>query len=215
MNTNSTFLRYATIVSFCFLGFSFTVLAQQPSQASYKTTYKAEKAGEFMKNWWIAGPFDVATQPGMPADSLQEAVFRQDLITGVIAVKNKIIPPVQFSGRQFNWQLITSPYDAVDLDSLYKQKDFAYAYAFAEIVAPAPVSVLLAVGSDDAIKVWHNGKLVHQNFLPRGLIKDNDLVPLKLEKGSNQLLLKVQDMERGWGFSARLLDKKSMTDQLN
>jgi len=47
------------------------------------------------------------------------------------------------------------------------------------------------------------------------VVKDNDLVPLKLVKGSNQILLKVQDMEGGWGFVARLLDKEGLTDQLN
>ena len=40
-------------------------------------------------------------------------------------------------------------------------------------------------------------------------------MPLKLVKGSNQLLLKVQDMEGGWGFAARMLDKAALTDQLN
>ena len=58
-------------------------------------------------------------------------------------------------------------------------------------------------------------KLVHENWIPRGAVKDNDLVPLELVKGSNQLLLKVQDMQGGWAFVARLLDKAALTDQLN
>jgi CubicO group peptidase (beta-lactamase class C family) len=42
--------------------------------------------------------------------------------------------------------------------------------------------------------------------VPRGITPDEDLVPLKLVKGTNQIVLKVQDMEYGWGFTARLLD---------
>ena len=105
--------------------------------------------------------------------------------------------------------------DIVDLDSFYKGKDYVYAYALAEIKASAPTNVMLAVGSDDGIKIWHNGKLVHDNWIPRAVNKDEDLVPLKLVKGSNQILLKVQDMEGGWGFEARMLDKAALTDQLN
>ena len=38
---------------------------------------------------------------------------------------------------------------------------------------------------------------------------------MKLVKGSNQVLLKVQDIKGGWGFVARMLDKAALTDQLN
>ena len=38
--------------------------------------------------------------------------------------------------------------------------------------------------------------------------KDEDIIPLDLVKGSNQLLLKVQDMQGGWGFVARLPDSR-------
>ena len=98
---------------------------------------------------------------------------------------------------------------------MYDRKDYVYAYALAEINAPQAENVILALGSDDGVKVWHNGKLVHNNWIPRGTSKDDDLVPLQLVKGSNQLLLKIQDMAGGWSFVARLLDKKAMANQVN
>ena len=168
-----------------------------------------------MKTWLVAGPVSVSTDTLEPGDALQEKVFKTDIISGVNVVPGKPVPPVLANQKDFKWQLISLGDDIVDLDTFYKGKDFVYAYALAEIKASAPTNVMLAVGSDDGIKVWLNGKLVHDNWIPRGVNKDNDLVPLKLVKGSNQVLLKVQDIKGGWGFVARMLDKAALTDQLN
>ena len=178
-----------------------------------KAQYKATDRGTFMKNWLIAGPFPVndSTQPDA---SLQEKAFKSDIISAV-NITGGVPAAVSLREKQFKWQPVSVTMDIVDLDTLFQKKDFAYAYALAEIIAEAPTSIILGLGSDDGIKVWLNGKLVHDNWIPRGIQKDNDVVPLKLVKGSNQLLLKVQDMSGGWGFMARALDKLALTEQLN
>ena len=168
-----------------------------------------------MKTWLVAGPFSITADTVEPDDALQEKVFKEDIISNVKVVAGNPVPTVSVNQKDFKWQLISLGEDIVDLDSFYKRKEFAYAYALAEIKASAPTSVMLAVGSDDGIKVWLNGKVVHDNWIPRGVNKDDDLVPLKLVKGSNQVLLKVQDIKGGWAFAARMLDKAALTDQLN
>jgi CubicO group peptidase (beta-lactamase class C family) len=179
-----------------------------------KAHYNVSQAGKFMKTWLIAGPFPVSDAPN-PDAGLQEQGFKRDIISTVKVSSGNPVPPLSDKQIEFKWQPVSSGDDIVDLDKFYNGKDFVYAYALAEIEASAPTNVILALGSDDGVKLWHNGKLVHDNWIPRGVIKDNDLVPLKLVKGSNQLLLKVQDMQGGWGFTARLLDKPALTDQLN
>ncbi len=176
-----------------------------------KASYNTSQAGKFMKSWLIAGPVSVKKDTLKPDDALQEKAFKGDAKEGLNFAAGKSFPVEQ---KEYNWQLITGG-DIIDLDTFYKGKDFVYAYAMAEIKAAAPVSVMLALGSDDGIKVWHNGKLVHENWIPRAVNKDDDLVPLNLVKGSNQVVLKVQDMEGGWGFTARLLDKTALGEQLN
>lgn len=194
---------------------SFFTEAQQPANGYNKASYTPAQSGKFMKTWLIAGPFQVSNDPGRPGDAAQQELFKKDIITNVSVVSTKPVIPVSASSKNFKWQLLTSREDAVNLDEFYQKKDFAYAYALTEIKTDAPRKVVLAVGSDDGIKIWLNGKLVHDKWIGRGVVKDDDLVPLQLEKGSNQLLLKVQDMEGGWGFVARLLDKQSLTEQLN
>src|SRR5437762_12114124 len=180
-----------------------------------KASYNASKAGKFMKTWLVARPVSVAADNAKPDAALQEKVFKTDVLSAVNVDATNPVSTVSINQKDLKWQVISLDDDIVDLDSFYNKKDYVYAYALAEIKASAPANVLLAVGSDDGIKIWHNGKLVHDHWIPRGVNKDDDLVPLKLVKGSNQLLLKVQDIEGGWSFVARLLDKAALTDQLN
>jgi len=180
-----------------------------------KASYTVSQAGKYMRTWLVAGPVSVSADSSRPDDAEQEKAFKTDPVTHVNIVPGKAIPAVVANNKEFNWQAISPSKDIIDLDEIFHGKNYAYAYAVAEIKTSAPANAMLAVGSDDGIKVWHNGKLVHDNWIPRGVTKDNDLVPLKLVKGSNQILVKVQDMEGGWGFVARVLDKEGLTDQLN
>src|SRR5687767_14425503 len=192
-----------------------TMISSAKTTGYDKASYNASQAGKFMKTWLVAGPVSVSADTTVPDNALQEKVFKEDKVSNVNIVAGNAVPAVSVNQKDFKWQLVTQGEDIVDLDSFYKRKDFVYAYALAEIKASAPAKVMLAVGSDDGIKVWLNGKLVHDNWIPRGVNKDDDLVALNLVKGSNQVLLKVQDIRGGWGFAARLLDKAALTDQLN
>ena len=57
-------------------------------------------------------------------------------------------------------------------------------------------NVLMKVGSDDAIKVWLNGKVVHNNPVDRGSSDFQDEFRINLKQGDNLLLVKVSE---GWG----------------
>jgi CubicO group peptidase (beta-lactamase class C family) len=180
-----------------------------------KASYDASQTGKFMRTWLVAGPVSVTDDNSKPDVALQEKVFKSDMISTVNVVAGNLVSSVLINQKDLKWQPISFKDDVVDLDSFYNRKDYVYAYALAEIKAATSTNVLLAAGSDDGIKIWLNGKLVHDNWIPRGVNKDEDLVPLKLVKGSNQVLVKVQDIEGGWGFAARMLDKAALTGQLN
>src|SRR5262245_38317521 len=184
------------------------------SKGYSSASYNVSQAGKFMKNWLLVGPIAVSPGSSNPDNASQEKVFKTDVVSAVNVVGGRTIPPISVNDKELKWQLISWKDDIVDLDSIYHRPDFVYAYALSESKADAPRKAFLAVGSDDGIKVWLNGKLVHDNWVARGINKDEDLVPITLVKGSNQLLLKVQDIQGGWAFAARLLDKAAMADQL-
>ena len=72
--------------------------------------------------------------------------------------------------------------------------------------SPREQDVRLEMGSDDAIRAWVNGKLVHEQYTNRGLTVRQDIASAHLEEGWNELLLEVVDHEGGWQFSCRIRD---------
>lgn len=217
MRYNNFYPNFRIIVLSIFLLFAvfpISLFAQTKSEksAAYdQASYNTSSAGKFMRTWRLAGPFPVDESLSEPDETLQRKIFKEDPVAmGNIAATSS----VRIKDKNITWQQFSSPADVVNLDLFYKGKDFVYAYALSEIKSPSAADVILGLGSDDGVKVWLNGKLIHDNWVPRGIKKDEDLVPLKLAKGSNQLLIKVQDIQGGWGFIARLLDKAALTELL-
>jgi hypothetical protein len=64
------------------------------------------------------------------------------------------------------------------------------------------------LGSDDGIKVWLNGQLVHQNNVQRGFTPGEDSFPVKLKKGWNTCLMKVTQGTGGWEVALAICDEK-------
>ena len=104
--------------------------------------------------------------------------------------------------------------DVVDLKAGASPSDYAIAYAWAEIEVPEKTRGVLGLGSDDAVKVWLNGKLVHENWIARACAPDDDLVPVEFAAGKNQLLLKVQNIQGDWSFTCRLLSQDLQANKL-
>ena len=78
------------------------------------------------------------------------------------------------------------------------------AYLRNRINSPADQQALLELGSDDAVKVWLNGQLVHANNTVRGVTPAEDKVAVQLKQGWNHLLVKVVNYAGGWGACLRL-----------
>ena len=66
--------------------------------------------------------------------------------------------------------------------------------------APLEQQTTMFVGSDDAVKVWLNGALVHQAFVHRPAGDYQDFFPVTLKQGTNVLLVAVDNRGHG-GFS--------------
>ncbi len=80
-------------------------------------------------------------------------------------------------------------------------------FLYRKIVAAEPRKVKVSLGSDDAIKVYLNGKLVFQKNVHRGVAPDQDTVELSLEKGDNHLLIKIINYGGGSGYYFKVLDQ--------
>lgn len=87
-------------------------------------------------------------------------------------------------------------------------------YLYREIVSPSERELTLSLGSDDAIRVWLNGEVVHENNVARGVAADQDNVRLTLKPGSNQLLIKIINFGGAAGFYYAEKKSKSLTPNL-
>ena len=87
------------------------------------------------------------------------------------------------------------------------------AYALINIISMrAQNSVLMGVGSDDAVKVWLNGTVVHRNNVDRGTTGIQDQFRVNLKAGNNLLLVKVSENFGEWGMFFKIyLDAEDFT----
>jgi len=95
----------------------------------------------------------------------------------------------------------------VNFLGLYGQKNNVAAYALTWIKSDKARDAILAIGSDDGVMVWLNGKQVHKNLVPRGYRSKADRVRIHLNKGRNKLLLKITQGAGDWNFCAHLENK--------
>ncbi|MCK5945088.1 MAG: DUF1553 domain-containing protein, partial [Planctomycetes bacterium] len=80
-------------------------------------------------------------------------------------------------------------------------------YFAREVTAASARRMTLALGSDDAIKLWCNGELVLANDVRRAARPDQERVELALRAGPNRLLLKIVNTGGIGGAYCRVVDE--------
>jgi hypothetical protein len=77
-------------------------------------------------------------------------------------------------------------------------------YLRSNVMSDRETDVELLIGSDDGVKVWVNGSLVHANNAARPWKADEDRATAMLRKGDNLILMKVCQGGGDWAASVRL-----------
>jgi glucose/arabinose dehydrogenase len=84
--------------------------------------------------------------------------------------------------------------------------DLVQGYLYATLTSPVKQSLELSMGSDDGLRVWLNGKLIHDLDVPRGLDPTADRVRFDLAAGVNHVLFKICDGVMGFDFQVLARD---------
>jgi len=115
-------------------------------------------------------------------------------------------PPEKPDAADVKWKRLTKGIDAwgVNLEAQFGSRDHCGAYVRTRVWSPKEADARLELGSDDAIKAWLGGKLVHSNYTTRGMSPRQDIAKIRLKEGWNELMLKVVDHEGGWSFCCRV-----------
>ena len=141
--------------------------------------------GPFIQEWVVSGP------------------YRKEGVVGALAVFNIPFDPEE-PDAPVRWQGVP-PGEHVNLAALFPGQENCAAYLKAQVIAPAAVDALLLLGTDDGVKAWLDGRLIHANNVDRGEVVDQDQVAIRLQEGTNTLLLKITQGGGGWSARARIV----------
>ncbi|MBN2139209.1 MAG: HEAT repeat domain-containing protein [Sedimentisphaerales bacterium] len=112
------------------------------------------------------------------------------------------------AGADVKWSVMPAGTDAkrpwiLDLLKLWPGNS-RVAYLRTWIKSDESKDAVLEAGSDDGIKVWLNGKLVHANNVARAAIPGTDKAKITLKTGWNDLMLKITQNVDPWEFCLRI-----------
>jgi len=141
--------------------------------------------------WRILGPFPAA-DPKHPFDPTRP-VDPDAPVNGPDGKPRqwKAVPTIGNDGK-------------VDLRQSCTREDRMAAFGSAEVVSPKRRKVTLAIGSDDTLIVWLNGKQVFEFAGTRGFSPGQDKAEVELAEGVNRLVVRCGNGDSEWGFAVNV-----------
>ena len=101
----------------------------------------------------------------------------------------------EIDGRIFSWeQMERGNSRMLDFRKHFGPADGTSRYLYFRLDSPRTQQVLFTPGSDDGMRVWHNGQLVYEIDKNRGGLPLQDVIFLTLEAGSNDILMRVRNI---------------------
>ncbi|HUU11151.1 MAG TPA: hypothetical protein VM431_11525, partial [Phycisphaerae bacterium] len=119
-----------------------------------------------------------------------------------------VFPPEEGDGSKARWKpappgTADQPWH-FDLAATFGGGENCCGYLRTYIHSDKDRDAQLELGTDDGVKVWLNGKVVHANNATRGFGPAQDKVKISLKQGWNVLLMKVTQSGGGWEACARI-----------
>jgi HEAT repeat protein len=124
------------------------------------------------------------------------------------ALFGEVFAPEKGRGEQAQWRIMPAGTDGgkpwlLELDKAVGGSD-CVGYLRSNIWSDKEQAVRFAVGSNDGIKVWLNGKVVHSNNVMRTISRDEDVFEATLRAGWNPVMMKITQSGGQWSACARL-----------
>ena len=155
--------------------------------------------------WQVCGPF--ATGAGIEhASGAKENTnrLRAALVNELVTGEGKLdgATPLEVAGHRFEWSPRKPQDFAIDLATPGGKNDNAVCYAVGRVSLDKPQRLRLSFGSDDAARVWIDGKQVHEVVAVRGVALGSDEIEdLELAAGEHTVVVKVVNGVHGFGFA--------------
>ncbi len=102
-------------------------------------------------------------------------------------------------GSQLAWKE-ARPDHHFDFAKRFGPCDASSFYAYFRLDSASRTRAQILLGSDDGVMVWHNGREIWANDVVRGALPFQDVVPLDLQPGGNDLLVRVRNVRGDCGL---------------
>lgn len=178
-------------------GKTFSPPTPRELRASWDAAQK-EAAQDYLLDWQVIGAFKSPT-PGEISLDLPTPVEEFWPAEGAISPAAEY----EYGGQAYRWQRLSANKQQgfLPFSRCLGEVPWAVAYAYAEIDSVHPREAVLRCGSSDGIKIWLNGRVVHQHEARRAHTAGEDEVPVHLQEGTNRILVKIDNGTGPWGFS--------------
>ena len=160
-----------------------------------------QSEAEYVRNWHVIGPF--AAERGQCNGLSVRTEIERDFnrLHGAVDLEMAY----QIGQREVQWKKATCAAKGyVDLRNALGPDEWCIAYAYAEFDSSEARQARLRCGSDDGIKIWLNGQVVHENETGRPYVMDDDATTIQLKAGTNRILVKVDNYMCDWGFGVAI-----------
>jgi WD40 repeat protein len=142
---------------------------------------------------WVAGPYPTDLGTSFPPERATDPSGY-----GPDGPAPKTAPdwrPLPFGTHRF-----------VDLGSIHDDAEQISAYVMFKVYSPERQPIAILLGSDDQVRLWLNGKQIHESLVPRVATADEDAVPAVLQSGWNTLLARVVNLTGKHALYLRISD---------
>ncbi|MFW6162044.1 MAG: HEAT repeat domain-containing protein [Planctomycetota bacterium] len=156
--------------------------AKSVQQQANEALNHIERFEDFIITWKLAGPYRGGDRFSKPY-------------------------PPEKPDAKVKWKTVSAtgdPPGVVDLNRQLRGGSNVAGYMKAQIHAPEALEAQLQIGTDDGVKVWLNGEVVHAKNVPRSLKINEDKVKVQLKEGWNELLMKVTQGGGDWAGCCRV-----------
>jgi tetratricopeptide (TPR) repeat protein len=148
-----------------------------------------------LRSWQIVGPFDNPSMEGF---------------TRTFGPEFAEVGPYDGKLAEIDWRELPQhdDYCEFNLGRSVQPTTAAVTYLATSVETKSAQNAVLLMGTDGAYKVWLNGKLVGERDEDTGMFLDDDAWKVRLQKGKNDLLVKLAStQDGGLGVVARLVDR--------
>ena len=143
-----------------------------------------ESVRSHLTGWQVAGPY---MQKDKNCTQLFDIPFGPEL------------PDAQVQWKPMPIKQLDQHPAYLDLLEVLNGGEQRVAYLKTQIDSDVEKQARLEIFSDDGVKAWLNGQVIHANNTMRPIMPAPDIVPVTLKKGANDLMLKVTQNNLPWG----------------